>query len=226
MENIESNVIKIKELISTFEEKYHRPLKSVQLLCASKGQPIDKMREAIKAGLHTFGENYLQEALEKMQALQQEKIEWHFIGKIQHNKANKIANAFNWVQTIDTIEIAKRLNDAREGDIPLNCLIQVNISRESSKSGVAPENVLSLAKTVQLLPNLRLRGLMAIPAPQTSMTLQREACHQLLLLWENLKMQGLDIDTLSVGMSSDFEAAIAEGSTMVRIGSALLGERT
>jgi len=224
--DVTSNLLKINKLISEYEKKYQKSPHSVQLVCASKGQPILKMLEAAKAGQHAFGENYVQEALKKMEELRDYPIEWHFIGPIQSNKAQKIATHFSWVQTIDDQRIALRLNDLRLPPLPpLNVLIQVNISEEATKSGAKPADVLALARYIKSLPNLNFRGLMAIPAPQHSLTDQRRECHKLFLLSQSLRDQGVDIDILSIGMSDDFEAAIAEGSTMIRIGSALLGSR-
>lgn len=221
-----NNLLKINKLILEYENKYQKKPHSVQLVCASKGQSILKMLEAAKAGQRVFGENYVQEAMKKMEELRDYPIEWHFIGPIQSNKAPKIASHFSWVQTIDDQRIARRLSELRSPELPpLNCLIQVNISEEATKSGAKPADVLALARYIQTLPHLRFRGLMAIPAPHHALVDQRRECHKLFLLWQSLRDQGLDVDTLSMGMSEDFEAAIAEGATMIRIGSALLGKR-
>jgi pyridoxal phosphate enzyme (YggS family) len=224
---ISNNLLKIKTLISGFEKKYHRPPDSVKLLCASKGQSILKMMEAVRAGQRCFGENYVQEALKKMIELQGQDIEWHLIGPIQSNKIPKVAAHFHWVETVDDKHTAERLNAHRPTTMtPLNCLIQVNISDESTKSGAKQQEVIALAEHIASLPQLKLRGLMAIPALHKTQSDQRRECHKLHALWQSLRDKGFSIDTLSMGMSDDFEAAIAEGSTEVRIGTAILGART
>lgn len=224
---VSGNILKIKTLISEFEKKYHRAPDSVKLLCASKGQSILKMLEAVKAGQRCFGENYVQEALKKMTELQGHDIEWHFIGPIQSNKIPKVASHFHWVETIDDKHVADRLNAHRPKTMtPINCLIQVNISEEPTKSGVKTQEVSALAEHILSLPQLKLRGLMSIPGRHMTQADQRRECHKLYALWQSLRDKGFDLDTLSMGMSEDFEAAIAEGSTEVRIGTAILGTRT
>jgi hypothetical protein len=180
---------------------------------------------AYSAGQSSFGENYLQEALLKMDKLPSD-IEWHFIGAIQRNKTKKIAEHFDWVQSVDSTIIAQRLNDQRPLHLsPLNICIEVNVNHENTKIGVLSENVFSLATYCMNLPRLRLRGLMTIPFPQLHFSQQRQSFQQLHILYQSLLQKGLPLDTLSMGMSDDFEAAIAYGSTMVRIGTALFGER-
>lgn len=224
---IEANLLKIKNLINEYEIKYDRPLHSVQLLGATKGQPLEKLKAVASLGLRTFGENYVQEAMEKMVSLTDYSLDWHFIGPIQSNKTGKIAAHFNWVQTLDDASIARRLQEMRPTHLPpLQCLIQVNISNETTKSGVTSEALFALADYCMTLPRLSLRGLMAIPAPQKKLDEQRREFHKLFLLWQSLKDRGFNLDTLSMGMSDDFEAAIAEGSTLVRIGSSLFGPRS
>lgn len=204
--------------IAAYEEKYHRPSGSVELLAVSKGQPIEKILSVYHTGQRQFGENYLQEALPKIAALPDDII-WHFIGPVQSNKTRKIAEHFHWVQSVDDLAIAKRLNDQRPAHLPpLNICIQVNIDNEPTKSGIAPEMVFDLATACLTLPRLRLRGLMSLPKRQASF-------HDLNNLFKSLCQQGISLDTLSMGMSDDFEAAIAEGSTMIRIGRALFGPR-
>jgi pyridoxal phosphate enzyme (YggS family) len=216
----------IKASISLFETKYGRNKGSVQLLAVCKGQSIEKMKTTYEAGQRLFAENYLQEALKKMTELNMSDIEWHFIGKIQRNKTRKIAEHFAWVQSIDDLVIAKRLNDQRPEHLPpLNICIEVNISHETSKSGTDKEHLLALAKACAALPRLKLRGLMSIPAPAHDFDSQKKSFHQLSELYQLLCDQGFALDTLSMGMSEDYEAAIAEGSTMVRLGRAIFGGR-
>lgn len=203
----------------------------VQLLAVSKTFGPDAVLHASQAGQQAFGENYLQEALDKMAALQQMapelKLEWHFIGPIQSNKTRPIAEHFDWVHSVDREKIAQRLSAQRPPHLtPLNICLQVNISGEASKSGVMPDEVMALATAVANLPNLRLRGLMAIPEPAQDFDAQRKPFAALKSLFEQLKAAGLPVDTLSMGMSSDMQAAIAEGATLVRIGTAIFGERT
>ncbi len=213
--------------ITQLESQFGRLPHSVHLLAISKTQSIESIRQVWENGQIAFGENYLQEALPKIAALHDIHIEWHFIGPIQANKTRLIAENFSWVQSIERLKIAERLNTQRPSHLPpLNVCIQVNISQESSKSGIIPEEVISLAKAIQSLPQLKLRGLMAIPEPLTDFQQQRKAFHQLHRLFTELnKTLSLSLDTLSMGMSQDYAAAIAEGSTMIRIGTALFGER-
>lgn len=202
----------------------------VQLLAVSKTFPAEAVLEAIGAGQTAFGENYLQEALDKIAAvgtaLPGRAIEWHFIGPIQSNKTRPIATHFDWVHTVERLKIAQRLSEQRPDNLgPLNICLQVNISGEASKSGVTEAELPELARHVAQLPRLRLRGLMAIPEPETAVHRQRAAFARLRKLAEALRADGIAIDTLSMGMSSDLAAAIAEGATIVRIGSAIFGSR-
>jgi pyridoxal phosphate enzyme (YggS family) len=204
---------------------------SVRLLAVSKTFPAEAVLEAVAAGQRAFGENYLQEALDKIAAvaaaLPAEQVEWHFIGPIQSNKTRPIAAGFAWVHTVERLKIAQRLSEQRPaGMAPLNICIQVNISGEASKSGATPDELPELAHQVARLPNLKLRGLMAIPEPETDVAKQRAAFARLRALFEQLRADGLELDTLSMGMSADMEAAIAEGATIVRVGSAIFGSRT
>lgn len=211
--------------IRSLETKYHRTPNSVKLLAASKAQSSEKILTLYQEGQRVFGENYLQEAIAKMPELPND-IEWHFIGPIQSNKTRKIAEHFSWVHSVSSLYIAKRLNDQRPLNLaPLNICIEVNISEENTKSGVMQNELLSLAKECLLLPQLTLRGLMCIPAPSTDLLTQRKSFHAVSALFESLRNDGINIDTLSMGMSDDLEAAIAEGSTMIRVGRALFGER-
>ncbi len=202
----------------------------VQLLAVSKTFPVEAVLEAIGAGQSAFGENYLQEALDKIAAISAilpgRRIEWHFIGPIQSNKTRPIAVHFDWVHTVDRLKIAQRLSEQRPPDsAPLNICLQVNISGEASKSGVTEAELHALARDVAQLPRLRLRGLMAIPEPQTDVARQRAAFARLRGMAESLRGAGIALDTLSMGMSSDLGAAVAEGATIVRIGSAIFGAR-
>ncbi len=223
---IADNLTNIKNKIAEYEKKYARIAGSVKLLVASKAQSIEKINAAYTAGQRLFGENYLQEALVKMDALTEKDIIWYFIGQIQRNKTRKIAERFNWVLSVADDVIAKRLNDQRPSSLPpLNICIQVNISDEVSKSGIKENDVFKLAALCQQLPQIKLRGLMAIPAPTNNFRNAKQAHHELFLLWKKLRNQYEDIDTLSMGMSDDFEAAIAEGTTLIRIGTAIFGDR-
>ncbi len=199
---------------------------AVQLIAVSKAQTSQNIRQAFAAGQTIFGENYLQEALNKQLELSDLLIEWHFIGPIQSNKTQSIAQKFAWVHSVDRLKIAQRLNDARGNDLPpLQICIQVNVSDEVSKSGVPPEEVEILAKAIQAFPQLKLRGLMAIPEPTKNIALQHQQFKMMRELLEMLNDKGLKLDTLSMGMSDDFAIAIVEGATMVRIGSAIFGAR-
>lgn len=195
-------------------------LGAATLLAVSKGQSEEKIREAVAAGQKAFGENYVQEALEKMHALPAG-LEWHLIGPLQRNKTRAVAERFDWVQTVANEKIARRLSEQRPAHLaPLNVLVQVNASGETSKSGVAPAEVLPLCEKISVLKGVKLRGLMAIPEPGAP----RTRFHEMRVLFEELKPR-LGLDTLSMGMSDDMDIALSEGSTMVRIGTALFGPR-
>ena len=199
----------------------------VQLLAVSKAQPSEKLREAYLAGQKLFGENYVQEAINKQNELKDCAIEWHFIGPIQSNKTQLIAQHFDWVHSVDRLKIATRLNEARSASMPpLNVCIQINSSDEGSKSGVDIASQAMLASEISAMPNLKLRGLMAIPAPTKDFAKQREQFKIVADAFKGLQQQGFSLDTLSIGMSDDYVAAIQEGATIVRIGSALFGART
>lgn len=202
----------------------------VQLLAVSKTFPAEAVLEAVGAGQTAFGENYLQEALDKIAAvsaaLPGRRLEWHFIGPIQSNKTRPIAAHFDWVHTVERRKIAERLSEQRPDALgPLNICLQVNISGEASKSGVSAAELPGLARHVAQLPRLRLRGLMAIPEPETDVSRQRAAFARLRVLFDALRAEGIALDTLSMGMSADLGAAVAEGATIVRIGSAIFGSR-
>ena len=198
------------------------------LLAVSKTFPAVTIREAVAAGQHRFGENYVQEALDKMAELAdlRSQIEWHMIGPIQSNKTRAVAEHFDWVHTVDRLKIAQRLSDQRPPELPpLQVCIQVNTSGEGSKSGVAPDEALTLAREVAALPRLTLRGVMALPAPTADAAEQNRQLADVRVVYDHLRSQGLPLDTLSMGMSADLEAAVAQGSTMVRVGTALFGQR-
>lgn len=223
---IADNIKAIRTQITYFEQKYARTAGSVQLLAVSKTRPIEDIYASLAEDQYNFGENYLQDALSKIENISNDKIEWHFIGPIQSNKTRQIAENFHWVHTVDRLKIAQRLSDQRGSEkTPLNLCIQVNISNESSKSGVSIEETLTLAKSISLLPNIHLRGLMAIPAATNDIDKQRHAFRLLCELKDEIQSQSIELDTLSMGMSNDMEAAIAEGSTIVRIGTAIFGQR-
>jgi len=212
--------------ITKAAQSVDRQPNEITLLVASKTHPAERVREAWLAGQTIFGENYLQEALAKMPALTDLPIAWHFIGPIQSNKTKRIAENFVWVHGVDRVKIADRLaKDRPESLPPLQICLQVNVSGEASKSGVAPEELAQLAAHVVRLPRLKLRGLMAVPELTTATALQRSQFHMLWELFDQLKRDGYELDTLSMGMSEDMDVAIAEGATMVRIGTAILGPR-
>lgn len=203
-----------------------RDADEVQLLAVSKTRAADEVRQLHDCGQATFGENYLQEALDKIEALQDLPLEWHFIGPIQSNKTRPIAESFNWVHSVDRLKIARRLSEQRPDALgPLNICLQVNISGEDSKSGCLPEELPELAREVAALPNIQLRGLMAIPEPETDPARQRATFARVRELMTSLQADLPQLDTLSMGMSGDLEAAIAEGASIVRIGTALFGPR-
>ncbi len=223
---IEQSIAQVRDSIHSAEKAAGRKAGSVKLLAVSKTRPSGDLRTAYELGQRDFGENYLQEAEQKIQELAALDVHWHFIGHIQSNKTRTIAELFDWVHSIDREKIARRLNDQRaEALPPLNVCLQVNISGEVSKSGIEPDGLLSLARAVDSMPRLRLRGLMALPAPGKDFDQQKQAFDQLSCLQQMLIEHGLSVDTLSMGTSSDMQAAIAAGATMVRIGTAVFGPR-
>jgi pyridoxal phosphate enzyme (YggS family) len=220
----------VRERIDAAARAALRDPQDVHLLAVSKTFGADAVLEAAAAGQCAFGENYLQEALDKIAAVREAQpgllLEWHFIGPIQSNKTRPIAENFDWVHSVERDKIARRLSEQRPAHLPpLNVCLQVNISGEASKSGVAPEEVAALAREVAAMPNLKLRGLMAIPEPEEDIERQRAPLRRMRELFVSLQAQGLALDTLSMGMSSDLEAAVAEGATIVRIGTAIFGQR-
>lgn len=230
MSSIAQHLQHVQQQIAQAAGQAGRVPSSVQLLAVSKTFGPEAVAEAVAAGQRAFGENYLQEALDKIAALPalvpDTPLEWHFIGPIQSNKTRPIAEHFDWVHSVDRLKIAQRLSEQRPEELgPLNICLQVNISAEASKSGLSPEELPEVAAQVAQLPRLRLRGLMAIPAPSDEMKQQRAAFAAVRGLYEQLRAGGLAMDTLSMGMSADLEAAVAEGATIVRVGSAIFGAR-
>ncbi|EQA6240346.1 TPA: YggS family pyridoxal phosphate-dependent enzyme [Enterobacter ludwigii] len=229
MNDIAHNLAQVRDKISAAAIRCGRASEEITLLAVSKTKPASAIANAIEAGQHAFGENYVQEGVDKIrffQELGKTDLQWHFIGPLQSNKSRLVAEHFDWCHTIDRLRIASRLNDQRpEALPPLNVLIQVNISDENSKSGIALEELDALAADVAALPRLTLRGLMAIPAPESSYERQFAVAQQMAVAFEALKARYQTVDTLSLGMSDDMEAAIAAGSTMVRIGTAIFGAR-
>ena len=208
------------------EQQSGRASGSVGLVAASKSQPIESIRQLAALGQRDFGENYLQEARPKLDACRNLDLVWHFIGALQSNKAAEVAHRFDWVHTVASLHVAQRLSLARPADCqPLNVCLQVNIDGQAGKAGIAPPQACELAQAVAQLPGLRLRGLMTVPAPANDAEAQRRPFRALRELLEALRRQGLDLDTLSMGMSGDLEAAVAEGATLVRVGTALFGPR-
>jgi PLP dependent protein len=232
MESIGTALQQVKARVAAACQRAGRPVQSVTVLAVSKTQPAERVRRAHAAGHRAFGENYVQEALEKVQALQdlRTQIEWHLIGPLQSNKTRVVAEAFDWVHSVDQLKTAQRLSAQRPAHLaPLNICLQVNVSGEASKSGVAPAELPALAAAVVVLPRLRLRGLMSIPEPEVDADRQR-APHRLLNgLLAQLRASGdarlAALDTLSMGMSADLEAAVLEGATLVRVGTAVFGAR-
>ena len=226
MTTISTNLQAVRARIAAAAEMAGRPPESIGLLAVSKTFPAEQVREAAGAGQLAFGENYVQEGLAKIAALEGLGLEWHFIGPLQSNKTRLVAEHFTWVHGVERLKIAERLSGARgAGRPPLQVCVQVNVSGEASKSGVSPGDTAALAQAVATLPNLRLRGLMAIPEPTDDMALARRRFSTLRQLRDTLNEAELALDTLSMGMSHDLEAAILEGATLVRVGTAIFGER-
>jgi hypothetical protein len=228
MPDLIHNLDAVRQRIALAAQVAGRDPRSVALLAVSKTFPAEDVRAAHAAGQRAFGENYVQEALTKLDALAdlRDTIEWHFIGPLQSNKTRPVAERFDWVHSIDRLKIAQRLAEQRpDGLPPLNVCVQVNVSGEASKSGVPPEEAADVAHAIAALPKLRLRGLMAIPEPAGSIEQQRVPHRALRELFDRLRAAGLELDTLSMGMSDDLEAAVLEGATMVRIGTAIFGAR-
>jgi pyridoxal phosphate enzyme (YggS family) len=226
MSIIESNLQVVRARIAAAALAAGREPGAITLLAVSKAFSAEAVRAAHAAGQREFGENYLQEAMQKIAVVCSLPLIWHFIGPIQSNKTRAIAENFDWVHSVASEKIARRLGEARPGRLgQLDVCLQVNVSGEASKSGVAPEEVRSLAEAVRTLPRLRLRGLMAVPEPSDDIDLQRRRFGGLRALQDKLNAEGLGLDTLSMGMSQDLEAAVLEGATIVRVGTAIFGER-
>jgi len=228
MATIPDNIQQVRARIARACDSAQRPVQSVTLLCVSKTFGPAAVRAAHAAGERCFGENYVQEAVDKIASLAELRaaIEWHLIGPLQSNKTRVVAEQFDWVHSVERLKIAQRLSEQRPAHLPpLQLCLQVNISGEASKSGLAPGDVAAVAQAVAQLPRVRLRGLMAIPEPAGDLAGQRVPHHALHELLVALRAQGLALDTLSMGMSADLEAAILEGATIVRIGSAIFGAR-
>ena len=227
MTTIAANLQSVRERIRLACEACGRPVTSVTLLAVSKTFGPDSVREAAATGQRAFGENYIQEAVEKIALLRELGLEWHCIGPIQGNKTRLVATSFDWAHTVDRLKIAERLSQQRPPEMaPLDVCLQVNIDGSATKSGVAPQDVLALAREVVQLPRLRLRGLMTIPEPAASFQAQKAVHAKAKSLFDTLRDAGLSINTLSMGMTADLEAAIAAGSTMVRVGTAIFGSRS
>lgn len=226
MASIPEKVQQVRHRIAAACDGAGRDVQSITLLAVSKTFGADAVRDAFGAGQRAFGENYVQEAIDKMARLADLPIEWHLIGPLQSNKARVVAERFDWVHTLDRLKIAERLSAARPASLPpLQVCVQVNVSGEASKHGVAPHEAAALARAVAALPRLRLRGLMAIPEVQGDFAAQRVPFRRLRELLEALRAELPQLDALSMGMSADLEAALAEGATIVRVGSAIFGAR-
>ncbi|NNF96868.1 MAG: YggS family pyridoxal phosphate-dependent enzyme [Halobacteria archaeon] len=225
MSTIADRLAQVRTRITQAANAVGRDPASVNLLAVSKTHHVADLEAALAAGQTAFGESYLQDALPKIEAIG-DRAEWHFIGPIQTNKTRQIATHFDWVHSVDRIKIAQRLNEQRPRELPpLNVCLQVNTSGEAAKAGIPLADTWALAEAVSMLPHLRLRGLMTIPAREQDAARQRQPFHQLRSLFEQLNASGFNLDTLSMGMSNDMEAAIAEGATLVRIGTAIFGPR-
>ncbi|MEX3630118.1 MAG: YggS family pyridoxal phosphate-dependent enzyme [Burkholderia sp.] len=228
MSDLAASLASVHRRIDDAARSAGRQLGEVALLAVSKTFPAEAVREAHAAGQRAFGENYVQEALDKIAALAELRasLDWHFIGPLQSNKTRAVAEQFDWVHAVDRLKIAQRLAEQRPAHLPpLNVCVQVNVSGEASKSGAAPADAAALAREIAALPRLRLRGLMAIPEPAGGLDAQRMPHRRLRELFDMLKAEGLALDTLSIGMSADLEAAVLEGATIVRVGTAIFGAR-
>ncbi|PHM63370.1 YggS family pyridoxal phosphate-dependent enzyme [Xenorhabdus ishibashii] len=227
MNNIEQNLHDVRNRMTLAAQKCGRSPEEITLLAVSKTKPVSAIAEAIANGQREFGENYVQEGVEKIQHFNsRDDLVWHFIGPLQSNKSRLVAENFDWCHTIDRLKIAQRLSEQRPGNMPpLNILIQINISGEESKSGILLEELTELTTTINELPNLVLRGLMAIPAPESNVERQIAVFRQMEHAFIELKAQYPQVDTLSMGMTDDMDAAITCGSTLVRIGTAIFGAR-
>jgi PLP dependent protein len=225
-QNLPENIQQVRQRIAGAAARYGRNVDCVTLVAVAKGHPAEALRAAARAGIEHIGESYLKEALLKIESLRDLELTWHFIGQVQANKTRPIAEHFAWVHAVDRLRIAQRLAEQRPHHAaPLNVCLQVNVGAEDSKGGVAVEALPALAAQVAALPRLKLRGLMCLPPPETELDRQRHWLAIVRRAFESLNSGGARLDTLSMGMSADLEAAIAEGATMVRIGTALFGPR-
>ncbi len=227
MDRIRTNIESIVQQIQTAEKKYHIDFNKVKLLPVSKGQQLVDMQSAYDVGLRNFGENYLREAMLKISAMRGMDIEWHYIGRVQSKKTRMLAENFSWVQSLTKKKHAMRLHEQRPKHLsPLNICLQINIDEDENKGGVEPKDVFNLAKEIKMLTHLRLRGIMVIPKQSDNIDIQREKFQKMKNIFDELNQQGFSLDILSMGMTNDWELAIAEGSTMVRIGTGIFGQRT
>lgn len=225
-DKLEENLAAVRDRISAAAARFGRNPADVRLLAVTKSVTPEAIRQAFELGQTRFGENYPQEAVKKIEGLRGLSIEWHFIGRLQSNKTRAVAERFAWVHTVDRPEIARRLSDQRPADLPLlNVCLQYNVSQEITKGGVASDELMALAETVAALPRLKLRGLMALPAPSEQFEAQRAGFREVREAFEALCGRGLALDTLSMGTSGDLEAAVAENATLVRVGTAIFGPR-
>ncbi|MBZ0106222.1 MAG: YggS family pyridoxal phosphate-dependent enzyme [Sulfuricella denitrificans] len=226
MTTIISALQAVKQRIASAALQAERVPRDIHLLAVSKTFPAEAVREAFQAGQTAFGESYVQEAVDKISSLSDLPLEWHFIGPLQSNKTRLVAEHFSWVHSVDRVKIADRLSAARPSELPpLQICLEINISGEASKSGVAPHELEALATHVNALPRLKLRGLMAIPVATDDTALQKQQFRRVRELLDNLNRKNFQLDTLSIGMSNDLESAVAEGATIVRVGSAIFGVR-
>jgi pyridoxal phosphate enzyme (YggS family) len=228
MATISDNLQLVRERINTACSRVGRAPDSVTLLAVSKTFPAVTVREAFHAGQRKFGENYVQEGVDKIVELAdlRDQIEWHMIGPLQSNKTRVVAENFDWVHTVDRMKVAQRLSEQRPAGLPpLQVCIQVNTSGEDSKSGISPGEALGLARAVSALPHLTLRGVMGLPAPSDDLAVQKSQLHAVRVVFDSLVAEGIPLDTLSMGMSGDLEIAVEEGSSILRVGTALFGKR-
>lgn len=226
MDTISHNLAQVRQQLRSLMDKYQRNPAEVILLAVSKTKSVAEIKQAVLDGQYRFGENYLQEALPKIEALKSYELQWHFIGQMQSNKTRDIAENFHWVHSLYQLKHAQRLSQQRPENLaPLQVTIQVNIDNEPQKAGLHPYAALDFAKKIQALPNLRLRGIMGLPAPSSDFAAQRAKLKALHDVYANIKKHGIYLDTLSMGMSADMEAAVAEGTTLLRIGTAIFGQR-
>ncbi len=225
-QTIQSRLESVRNIIAQTVTEYQRPVDSVQLLAVSKTRTPDEIMAAYTSGQRRFGESYIQEAISKIDQLRETDIEWHFIGRVQSNKTRAIAEKFDWVHSIDKLKHAQRLNDQRPDTMPpMNICLQINVDNEESKGGVRPEDAKELIRKIKQLPRIRLRGFMTLPSPRHDMSAQRAPFRKLRELRDQLTTPDLPLATLSMGMSDDMEAAIAEKATIVRVGTAIFGPR-